>query len=356
MPTEPQHCPTFRKSRGTTHPGPAAAAPARFLQSPHGRRARACPADGARDVPDVALTASFWHDAYLVIFNGVVGGGGGTSASAPAFAGMMVLLNHYLLANGAQSQPGLGNLNPMLYRLAQTSPTAFHDITAGSNMVPCAIGTPNCTTGSMGYSAGPGFDLVTGLGSVDMANLAAAALALSKSTPPPALVPGTVANGATYFAAGAGIVGAGKRLQPFQRGAGLDDLRFRWARKRLAHNLERDIGDSERGARGGILRVAGSGYFPGPFRRFRNRLRTGPPQRSRQQRRHGYGHNQCAGHLSGGVVRDQLRCWSVFGRQDRGRSRHGFGVSGGSPRRCGPTVCHWPCPLTGGHAGGRPKR
>jgi uncharacterized protein (TIGR03437 family) len=80
---------------------------------------------------------------------------------------MMVLLNQYLVANGIQSKPGLGNVNPMLYRLAQSAPRAFHDITQGDNRVPCVIGTPNCPDGSFGYSAGRGYDLATGLGSVD---------------------------------------------------------------------------------------------------------------------------------------------------------------------------------------------
>jgi hypothetical protein len=70
------------------------------------------------------------------------------------------------VANHFQQQAGQGNLNPNLYRLAQSAPSAFHDIISGDNIVPCA-GTPDCTNGSMGYSAGPGYDLVTGLGSVD---------------------------------------------------------------------------------------------------------------------------------------------------------------------------------------------
>src|SRR5262249_45010963 len=57
--------------------------------------------------------------------------------------------------------------NPSLYHLAQTNASIFHDVTTGSNIVPCTIGTKNCTTGSMGYSAGVGYDLATGLGSVN---------------------------------------------------------------------------------------------------------------------------------------------------------------------------------------------
>jgi len=91
-------------------------------------------------------------------------------------AGMLALLNQYLAAGGAQ-QPGVGNINPALYRMAQSAaslPAAkqpFHDVTVGNNDVPCVIGSPNCTTGEFGYSAGPGYDQASGLGSPDAYNL-----------------------------------------------------------------------------------------------------------------------------------------------------------------------------------------
>ncbi len=124
------------------------------------------PNDGMRDVPDVALAASFHHDGYFVSTGGsLVCCYGGTSISTPVFAGIVSLLNQ------AVSPTGLGNINPTLYRLAQSGSNVFHDITAGNNIVPCAAGSPNCTNGTLGYSAGPGYDLVTGLGSVDANNL-----------------------------------------------------------------------------------------------------------------------------------------------------------------------------------------
>src|SRR5207249_11940522 len=76
-------------------------------------------------------------------------------------------LNQYLVSTGKITKPGLSNINPNLYRLAQVSPGVFHDVTTGSNIVPCKTGTRDCTTGQFGYRAGPGYDLVTGLGSVD---------------------------------------------------------------------------------------------------------------------------------------------------------------------------------------------
>jgi len=129
------------------------------------------PNDNDRDVPDVALTASADHDGYLLYTNGNLTAVGGTSASSPVFAGLVSILNQYLVAKGVQSKAGLGNINPNLYSLAQGTTTIFHDITAGNNVVPCKTGTTGCTTGSFGYNAGPGYDLVTGLGSVDAFNL-----------------------------------------------------------------------------------------------------------------------------------------------------------------------------------------
>ena len=77
-----------------------------------------------------------------------------------------------------------GNINPMLYALASSSSgsTIFNDITVGTNAMPCIVetGTPGCTiTGSSsntvgiltGYNAGTGFDLATGLGSMNIGNL-----------------------------------------------------------------------------------------------------------------------------------------------------------------------------------------
>ncbi len=126
------------------------------------------PADGMRDLPDVSLAAADAHDPYMVVTEGALIGVGGTSAATPAFAGMLAVLNQYLVQNKVQSKPGLGNINPKLYAMAASNTSgAFHDITTGNNIVPCMVGTANCTTGQFGYSAGVGYDLVTGLGSVD---------------------------------------------------------------------------------------------------------------------------------------------------------------------------------------------
>jgi len=129
------------------------------------------PNDQARDVPDISLAASGQHDGYLMYVKGVLTSVGGTSASSPSFAGIVSILNQYLAANGAISKPGLGNINPALYNLAKNTTGVFHDIVTGNNIVPCAAGSKACVNGSLGYDAGTGYDLATGLGSVDAFNL-----------------------------------------------------------------------------------------------------------------------------------------------------------------------------------------
>ncbi len=129
------------------------------------------PNDQARDVPDVSLAASGAHDAYVIYGNGGLMAIGGTSAATPSFAGIVAILNQYLVAGGELLKPGLGNLNPLLYSLAQSATGSFHDITTGNNVVPCAAGVEGCVAGSYGYQAGQGYDPATGLGSVDAWNL-----------------------------------------------------------------------------------------------------------------------------------------------------------------------------------------
>jgi len=143
-----------------------------FFPKPSWQTGVGVPAGTARYVPDIALSASWTHDPYIVVFGGQINLSGGTSAASPVFAGVLALLNHYLVSNRIQATAGVGNANLQLYRLAQTTQGVFHDITQGSNIVPCASGTPNCTgTGRYGYSAGAGYDLATGLGSLDVNNL-----------------------------------------------------------------------------------------------------------------------------------------------------------------------------------------
>jgi uncharacterized protein (TIGR03437 family) len=141
------------------------------------------PSNGFRNVPDLSIAASPDHDGYYVYTGGSMQIYGGTSVSAPTMAGIVTLLNQYLTSTGAQKQPGLANINPTLYRIAQgsTSTSAFHDVSTGSNIVPCVAGSPDvvtltgevseCTTGAIGYNAAAHYDLASGLGSPDAYNL-----------------------------------------------------------------------------------------------------------------------------------------------------------------------------------------
>jgi len=120
-----------------------------------------------RMTPDISLNASNGLAPDALVFNGNFTAVGGTSASTPTFAGLLAVVEQYLIANKQLSAPGLGNVNPTIYNMYQSVPTAFHDITAGDNYVPCVVGTPDCATGTMGYPATVGYDMASGLGSLD---------------------------------------------------------------------------------------------------------------------------------------------------------------------------------------------
>jgi subtilase family serine protease len=153
------------------------------------------PSDNARDMPDVSLFASngFVSSFYLICQSDASASGscdvtspdtdlqgyGGTSVASPAFAGIMALVNQK-----TGSLQGNANLN--LYNLLSKQPNAFHDVAVGSTIaMPCYTGSTGCLTNigsdpigitatSSSVVAWPtrtGYDLATGLGSVDAANL-----------------------------------------------------------------------------------------------------------------------------------------------------------------------------------------
>src|SRR5579862_2384423 len=78
-------------------------------------------------------------------------------------------------------------MNPLFYSLAQASPDVFHDVTTGTNIVTvsCTSRTRGCSNSPVGYAAGPGYDLATGLGSVDVYKLATKWGGGSVVVPPP---------------------------------------------------------------------------------------------------------------------------------------------------------------------------
>ena len=115
--------------------------PSQLYAKPAWQTGPGVPADGVRDSPDLAMAASALHDGYAICTGGsCLGASGGTSAAAPVFAGLVALLNQSLMSRGILNQPGLGNINPMLYRLAQTNPEVFHDVTEGDNITPAPWG------------------------------------------------------------------------------------------------------------------------------------------------------------------------------------------------------------------------
>jgi len=145
-----------------------------FFAKPSWQTGDGVPSDGARDVPDISLSGSADHDGYLMYSQGAQSVVGGTSVGAPTFSGIIALVSQYLASKGISTQGGLGNINPKLYALAASSPSVFHDVVNGDNKVdPCPGRAPRtCDPTTIGYAAGPGYDLATGWGSVDAYNLA----------------------------------------------------------------------------------------------------------------------------------------------------------------------------------------
>jgi subtilase family serine protease len=175
------------------------------------------PNDGVRDLPDISLFAANgqWNHFYLECMSNTAEGGvpcdysnptdflgsafGGTSFAAPDFAGIAALT--------AQLYGRVGNMAPTLYQIAKLQYTntllvkqcqasvtpvdplcVFHDVAIGDNSVACQAGTPNCFTNSLStkgigisststtkqstaFPATVGYDLATGLGSVDIPQL-----------------------------------------------------------------------------------------------------------------------------------------------------------------------------------------
>jgi len=113
-----------------------------------------------RTSPDVAMDADPNSGVYVVdtyyTGPGYVLEVGGTSLACPMWAGLISIVNQGRALHGLGSLDGPSQTLPLLYNLPATN---FHDITSGNN----------------GFNAGPGYDLVTGLGS-PVANLLVTAL------------------------------------------------------------------------------------------------------------------------------------------------------------------------------------
>jgi len=121
---------------------------------------------GGRATPDISALG----EGYQVVVNGHVHSIGGTSASTPAFAGMVSLLNEARLAAGKKP---MGYLNPFIYQ----NPNAFTDVTVGTN----AIGRGNGPI-KYGFKCAKGWDPATGLGTPIFDKLLSAAMTAGPST------------------------------------------------------------------------------------------------------------------------------------------------------------------------------
>ena len=154
----------------------------------------------ARELPDVSLFASngFDQSIWFLCASGIGGDTsgqqdcttppagsiangtytsyqavGGTSASSPAFAGVLALVVEQL--QSATPNVRLGQADYILYPLSKQHAAAFHDVITGNNSVVCTAGSADPTIAGecnangflTGYDATNGFDLATGLGSVD---------------------------------------------------------------------------------------------------------------------------------------------------------------------------------------------
>ncbi len=176
------------------------------------------PNDGVRDQPDVSLFAAngIFQHFYVICMSDPREGGspcdysnvndvfgnayGGTSVAAPAMAGIMALVTE---VKGAP----LGNTGPRLFQIAKlqydnpllvsrcnaslgnkiSTACVFNDVTAGDNAEPCVKGSPDCYAkgatngvgvlsadpkkGTPAFAAHQGYDLATGLGTVNALNL-----------------------------------------------------------------------------------------------------------------------------------------------------------------------------------------
>ena len=129
-----------------------------------------------RTIPDVSYNAAV-DGGVQVMFQAHIGLGFGTSAGCPQWAAIFALANQARASRGLDS---LGVANATLYKLAEQqmrardsgdslAPTLFHDIVTGNNALDSTVG----------FDALPGYDLATGWGTPDVANLVAA---LAQST------------------------------------------------------------------------------------------------------------------------------------------------------------------------------
>ncbi len=121
-----------------------------------------------RGTPDISMSASL-SGAVLVFWSFQPFGPSyfqiaGTSEASPMFSGIVAMADQL-------AGHDLGQLNPRLYALAQTANSGIVDVTSGSN----GMTFPDAHRGNAvvtvpGYNAGPGYDMASGLGTIDGAD------------------------------------------------------------------------------------------------------------------------------------------------------------------------------------------
>jgi hypothetical protein len=154
--------------------GPSAIYPVPVWQPiPASRSAES--ANHMRLMPDLALPTaldSSMNRGLVFCMSAAAGGGsascnpvrgGGSAAAAALFAGVAAMVQE---KNGPQ-----GNLAPVLYQVSGR-PGVFQDVQQGNARLACAAATPGCdASGQIGFDAAAGYDLATGLGSIDVQKL-----------------------------------------------------------------------------------------------------------------------------------------------------------------------------------------
>ncbi|HLJ29428.1 MAG TPA: Ig-like domain repeat protein [Candidatus Angelobacter sp.] len=155
-----------------------------------------------RGLPDISLSAAALNDPYVFCFSvpgtpdcQTVGNAttfnnlaGGTSFSSPAFAGIMAIVDQKMATIQPTTAGRQGLANYVLYPLAtqeafsncnssnRIDPTkgsacVFNDTTVANNGVPGNDVTNDPASGALGFPTTTGYDLASGLGSVDATNL-----------------------------------------------------------------------------------------------------------------------------------------------------------------------------------------
>jgi subtilase family serine protease len=153
-------------STGLTDPAPVASGggTSEFFGRPAYQDGVAAVTGARRGVPDIAMSAAC--DGSVSVYSSYQPGAAGwsltcgTSEATPEFAAIVAL------ADQVAGHP-LGLINPALYRLAAARAPGIADVTSGDNTVSVDQGAGHKRVTVQGYQAGTGYDLVTGVGTVD---------------------------------------------------------------------------------------------------------------------------------------------------------------------------------------------